>query len=317
MEISFDWNKSIEQLPNNGKRNMDIFFQPSISWSNGTLKMIALLFIEDDPGKIGGGGDDFQQLVIGLMKWVLDEAKRVGPTGRRKNLSYYEELYHSFLARPFEYEQLNNFLKSTYTFQIQEYVHTEGSEDLLNATVFPFFPDLAIKPGNAPSTKELEINQALVKKHLSKPTARTYSGQNTPNNHLPDTGDSARMFIFEDYANLIVRTAIQELIDTHYDADDPAKQAENELTHEAFIQPLFLDEDDEIDQGLSLIDNLAGIASAFVLYGLRLPYRAAQVKSIFEFTGQLFELESAKIAANKYQVKLSANAGDASYISFH
>ena len=70
--MSLIWTNVI--VDSDGLYDMDVFFQPALTWSEGTAKGIGLFFLENDPTKtddLGNlTGQDFKILVQGMLTWI-------------------------------------------------------------------------------------------------------------------------------------------------------------------------------------------------------------------------------------------------------
>ncbi|MFK7776470.1 MAG: hypothetical protein AB8F94_30395, partial [Saprospiraceae bacterium] len=256
---------------------MDVFFQPALTWSEGTAKGIGLFFLENDPTKVDDlgnlTGQDFKMLVKGMLTWIW----KVGGNQMDTETSFteFENLYDLFLEKPFTYDELIAFFKVNYIFRIQEYKESETME----GTIFPMFPDLTLKVG--PSSQLVESLDIVY--DGNQESQDIFSGQYLPqsdsNDIIIDTIEeiiSARESIFEDYGQLLMRSAIQM-----------AKDHLEEKTDSPSSFSVLLDEFDN-----QVINDLAGMVSRFMMHGVRLEIGADE-KALYLATGQQFDLSQA------------------------
>lgn len=282
-----NWDTPVDLKLTGTDRQLDLFFQPGLSWVDGgaggkSTKMIALFFLENDTSK-GTAGMDFQRLVQGMLRWVWGAAGNADP-GVAATPKYYQDLYDTFQTQSFAYAQLLRFLKQNFDFRIQEPVAT------LKGTIFPMFPMLILEPAKKPENIPAEYQVML--EDIGNLTAQfAYDHEFETAVSTPD--DSAQEFLFEDYGQLLLRTALQEALNIVSDGIS--------RTMDAVIDKLTDD----------IYNNLAGVASRFLLHGLRLPVATDPVseKPVFEATGQQFDLDKA-LDGGKYTVRLSLPAPD-------
>ncbi len=252
---------------------LDIFFQPALTWSSGTAMGIALFFLENDPSKEDDTGQDFKNLVNGMLTWIWKIGGNEIDT--ETSLTELQKLYDLFLVKPFTYDELIDFLKVNYSFRIQEFTGSETME----GTIFPMFPDLTLKVG--PSLHQINSLEIVDEEKQESPDV--FSGQ-----YLPDSNSNnafttlavekitAKASIFEDYGQLLMRSAIQMAID-HLE-----KKTETTISFSAL-----LNEFDDID-----INDLAGMVSRFMMHGVRLDIDGEE-RALYLATGQQFELSKA------------------------
>ncbi|TNE61371.1 MAG: hypothetical protein EP344_06155 [Bacteroidetes bacterium] len=299
IDITLDWVTPVDlQLGavDVEERTLDIFFQPGLSWieaddSAQSTKMVALFFLENDPEK-GASGLDFQRLVKAMLRWIWTAAGNTDPAVAQVP-EYYQALYDAFRQQPFEYQHFIEFLKINFDFRIQEPV-VEEPVDEMTGTIFPMFPMLILEPGNKAANIP-EQYQVMLEDMENLTAQLAYDHEFAAPESTPE--DFAREFLFEDYGQLLLRTALQEALTIVSDGTvNTMDGVIGELTDADY-------------------DRLAAVTSRFLLHGLRLPVvtdpttRAVAEMPVFEATGQQFDLEKA-LDSGKYTVKLSLPAPD-------
>jgi len=289
-EITFSWENTVNLGLTADNKKLDIFFQPGLSWGNGTTKAIALFFLENDPDKKPedpNSGMDFQNLVKAMLHWIWASAGNSN-TVVTQPTTYYKDLYEAFLEQPFGYANFRNFLNDNFEFRIQEPPIMEPPQEL-EGTIFPMFPELIINHG------------ALTEYQLK-----------------------VREDIFEDYGQLLLQTTLQELLAYLPPVPEPTPEPEKMPTVSLDTLMKCLEKNKTVDEvnadtkkslpnDHAYFNRLASITSRFLLHGIRLrtdPNDPATEKPVFEVTGQQFDLETAKVPVDedkedKYTIKLS------------
>lgn len=294
-----NWDLEVDLGLTDPANKLDIFFQPGLSWvkentASQSPKGIALFFLENDVNKVEKDpitnldiktGLDFQQLLKAMLQWIwqidrlstgtVDGAGTITPSADAKPPGYFEGLYDKFKTKPFTYTQFIDFLSLNFEFKIQE------ATKKLNGTIFPMFPMISLEVGNPIfPPPQLPISAKGMQDGLGNLTSQiTFDHDFVA--ETSTTLESAREFIFEDYGQLLLKTAIQEL--------NPylvALPASTPISMDGLI--VLLEQDN-----YALFDNIAGVASRFLLHGLRLPVSGFSDKGLFEATGQQFNLEKA------------------------
>ncbi|MCB0531453.1 MAG: hypothetical protein KDD14_04585 [Saprospiraceae bacterium] len=283
--ITLNWDTPVNLGLTPTDRQLDLFFQPGLSWvkagtAGESTKMIALFFLENNASK-STTGMDFQRLVQAMLRWVWAAVEQTDPADAADagDAAYYQALYDAFRKDSFSYAQFLQFLKVNFDFRVQEPV--EG----LNGTIFPMFPMLVLEPGGKSANTPPQYQVLL--EDIENLTAQfAYDHSFETDTSSPE--DSAREFLFEDYGQLLLRTALQEIISNGFSG-----------SMDVVISALTTD----------IYDRLAAIVSRFLLHGLRLPVATDPVseKPVFEATGQAFDLKNA-LDAGKYTLKLSQPA---------
>ncbi len=298
--ISFDFNKTISGLPDSGKKNLDIYFQPALTWAPeavaltaGQLKAlkpeeldalkakrvkgVAMLFLENKENSDKIAEQDFQEMVKILVRWVWaasGKTEQDAPT-----TAYLTELFEAFAAKPLPYSELNTFLGNTFNFRIQEYSGGAGGSTELEATVFPMFPHLHLKVGAkgqgsfSPETKKLGAAEIGLLKDFSQ----QFKSRFDPEAQITNTIEAEYLpeFIFTGYFRMLIRSGLQELIN---------------------LAPLGTLPDMLNAVSKAQYQNIAGMASTFLLNGFRIPaqiFGAAQ--GLYEATGQQFGFADARV----------------------
>ena len=180
---NFDFNITpLTGLPDSGKKNLDIYFQPALALAyekdaNGnfvsSVKGIAMLFLENDPPDPQPEAEtdadiqkqDFREMVKILARWAWAAywKKNGGTAPSNPTLANLEDVFEAFASEPLKYSELETFLSAHFNFRIQEYVGSAANE--LEATVFPIFPHLHLKTGNtekgsfSPAGKKLNTSK--------------------------------------------------------------------------------------------------------------------------------------------------------------
>lgn len=155
--MSFNFDIQLSGLPDDGKKNLDLYFQPALTWmdaaANKQVQGIAMLFLQNDASPIdptdpnslsNPEAQDFREMVKILVRWIwaaYHGSETFSPT--KEGL---QEVYDAFVQQPLADTELNTFLKNHFVFCMQEYIPTSD----LAATVFPMFPHLSLQIGTDP-----------------------------------------------------------------------------------------------------------------------------------------------------------------------
>ena len=268
---------------------------------------------------------DFDQLAQALLMWAIYAyhvqplANGVPTTGDPVDIrripvtqSDLESIYTMFVhnqedaneSGQFNFITLSSFLQNNFTFAITSTPPATGttSSDAstqtatpppdLSGSLFPMFPQLALQIGpEAKITFDASDERPDVGDRRLDPAARqvlTDYFQQLKVSHgstidplapaptRPVSGSVATAtIIFEDYFALLVKSVLQEAIE--YVKDLPEKSID--------LVPLL----DHLNNG-GQFNHLAGMASRFLLHGLRLPAGPNLTMPLYQRTGQLFNL---------------------------
>ena len=332
--MSFDFTKTVPGFPEE-KTDLDIYFQPALTWTENEVKGVAMLFLENvdvssDPDK-----QDFREMIKILVRWVW-VAYEKSETNDIPTLEALEEIFEAFIRTPLAYSvkdtdsnsngNLETFLENHFNFRIQEYALSSD----LEATVFPMFPHLHLSLGDGRNPGSFsQKNNRLDKEDIEK--LQSYSqqfksrfdpaAQNPPEptiraTHLPE-------FIFTGYFRMLIRSGLQEVINilsdrlARYKDDLAGYEKELARAQEQGTPPPIKPEkpfqstlrkllDEEITD--AQYQNIAGMASTFLLNGFRVPtdiFDDAPAQALYEATGQQFTFEDAKVEETQLFKKAS------------
>ena len=274
----------------------NLYFQPAFTRDSGGVQGVALLLMENSIAPDADGHQnydvhaankttDFDVLVQALLTWAICAyyipagttpttpeaiADVIRSSIPKKDL---ENLYQMYLeddqdeAALFSFENLIAFLAHNFKFNITD------CRESTSGTIFPMLPQLAMKLSYEADVRHFDGAQY----HLT-PADRTdfafyfqqlkashgstveQSSTNTTERTSRNSEDtfSVAAFIFVDYFKLLMRSAVQQAIDYLQD---------NNLSEVSLMQLL-----ERLNRGGQL-NHIAGMASRFLLHGLRLPMR--------------------------------------------
>ncbi|MBK8968105.1 MAG: hypothetical protein IPM36_15855 [Lewinellaceae bacterium] len=306
--ISFDFNKTISGLPDSGKKNLDIYFQPALTWApesvaltaeqlkalkpeeldalkSKRVKGVAMLFLENKENSDKIAEQDFQEMVKILVRWVWaasGKSEEDAPT-----TAYLTELFEAFAVQLLRYSELHTFLGNNFNFRIQEYSGGAGGGTELEATVFPMFPHLHLTVGTtdqgsfSPETKILDAGKIGLLKDFSQ----QYKSRFDPEAQNTDTIEAAYLpeFIFTGYFRMLIRSGLQELIN-----------AAPKATLQDMLQAV----------SKAQYQNIAGMASTFLLNGFRIPAGIFDTdQGLYEATGQQFGFADARVVDTLFKTE--------------
>jgi len=315
---SFNFNIELAGFDADNKKNLDIYFQPALTWIDDIEPLkktqgVAMLFLENKLPILETGEEenedhvnqqDFREMVKYLVQWVWvasGKEETAHPT-----LDELIDTFEDFANESMSYDVLENFLEGHFNFRIQKY--EDPNADELEATVFPMFPHLYLKIGEgdpksfSPDDKKLDQPKINRLKGLNQ----KFKSRFDPNAENPSTisADFIPEFIFTGYFRMLVRSGLQELINylekNEVDLADPTlKNLLQLISNERY-------------------ENIAGMASTFLLNGFRVPANTFAPNSdemgLYTATGQQFIFEeSLNEKESTYQITLS-NPNDLSYL---
>ncbi len=284
---------------------LDIYFQPGLTWTQQGTQGVALLFLENHAESGDNKLQDFRELVKGLVRWVWAAAEKDENTNITQKVV--QALYDKFVTTKLSYVALRYFLSTHYRFNVQK-CDTE-----MEGTVFPMFPNLEMIVGSNPSVnfspdqKELDANKIEI---LRKFYAQLQVKFGTANRVDTIDASSVTAFLFVGYARLLIRNGLQAIIDhlkNGGDADNIVKLL-NELKNDSYI-------------------NIAGMASRFLLNGFNLPEHffgkddPTADEGLYVSTGQQYRLIDSRVTSSsksksKYQVTLLQKDNPENFILF-
>lgn len=326
---------------------IDLFFQPTVTRSDEGPQGIGLLFIQnsiafDSPGTTSYKQDanndtDFDQLVQYLLTWAIDayfvQAGTSATIDDRSisvndysaiSLTDLQNLYDMFVRSeqdqeaPFSFDQLLAFLQRNFKFNITVF------SDNTSGTLFPVFPKLRMQVGSttvAFDGREFLLDAgdrqdfAAYFRQLKGDHGSTVErGLDESNPSSSGGSDSVSAFIFVDYFSLLIRSAVQSAIEHTQRRLDTVNAARS--SEETPIETISLA---SLLEGLNRdgsFNHIAGMASRFLLHGLRLPDWDDALASqrgnpdrptvpLFKATGQQFPLTIASGAVTPNQVTFS------------
>ncbi|HEY9830978.1 MAG TPA: LysM domain-containing protein [Stenomitos sp.] len=336
------WQAIGVEIPGLSTSAINLYFQPTVTRSASGIEGVALLFVQnsiafDAVGADSFAGDaattntDFDRLMQVLLTWAIDAyyvqagtastaANRVvTPDNYQQiSLSDLEALYEMIIQgeqdqeAAFTFDQLLAFLQRNFTFNI-----TDRTSDL-SGTIFPMFPQLRMQVGSGSviafdgeafrldaSDRQYftEYFQQLKGSHGST-VERNSTSQN--GSMSSDDSFSVATFIFVDYFGLLVRSAIQSAIEYTENSDRTT------ISLAELLQAL--------NRG-GQFNHIAGMASRFLLHGLRLPDWTGDQPSpnrptipLYRATGQQFNL--AANVGTDFAITLSKSASNLNWITF-
>jgi hypothetical protein len=303
---------------------IDIYFQPAFTRDASGVQGLALLFIEngipldargpaDMSAATGDQARDFDVLALALLEWAIRAHTAIDPAAI--TLPKLEQLHDLLVAgqddpaQRFDFANLSAFLGQNFVFRITDRP-IDGAHDV-SGTIFPIFPQLTMRAGDhAPvpfattNTLSAGARQGFADYFA---TLRASHGntveRGTDSAIVPAaaSGDvlSAATFMFVDYFALLTRSVAQLAIDHLRD---------NNLSTIALADLL-----GALSSGAQL-KHLAGMASRFLLHGLRLPWPTNDVTTpLYRLTGQQFSVDPA--AADTLTIAFSKPAEPA-WITF-
>ncbi len=306
--MQLNWNQLVDLRQGAAAPALDVFFQPAVTWTSGNVKAVALCFVENDPQKADGTGDDFKTLTLGLLQWTLSVAgvSQTDPL----NLAFFDQLFNDVLAQPFTYPQLNAFWRLNYVFRLRE---PSGE---LKGTIFPMFPEIVLETGAGREQNSVNVSPRTLSQAFGGALTNRFAPEQPGTN--PEQEDttvrSVRALMCADYARLIVRTMLQLVRDQLRPTPDRT------LTRGALLALWNQRERAALEAGRrSPVQMIAGLVSRLMLHGLCLPVDGAGVDAsqpVYEATGQQFSLVDAFIAdTNTYRFTISGPAS-AAFLQF-
>lgn len=291
------------------KQDLTIYFQPAYTRSQSGLEIVALTFIEnaipyDETNYTNYGNSavesDFNTLVQALMAWAVyahymppandttttrEEWTLLGTDAgeieRDQLAMLYDSLANGFEddQNPLNAERLLQFLESNFTLTI-----TDATADT-SASIFPMMPMLLLDHGE----KTIDFSaQTITQTDITR--YQTYfanlqvgQGSDPVMRNASETALPIAEFVLVDYVLLIMRTAVQNAVDHMDDKGLASATLETLLTA--------ITENGSMNQ-------IAAMASRFLLHGLRLPEddSGSVMTPLYEKTGQQFTVTAAEIA---------------------
>ncbi|HAS39087.1 MAG TPA: hypothetical protein DCS93_01345 [Microscillaceae bacterium] len=321
---------------------LDLYFFPQLTVSGEALQIpgytkgsqyVSMLYLNlthDNQGTYTYAGMD--ALASGLLYWAIGAL--VGSSQNGLNLSWLqtqtvtlsqlELLFCYFDTRPdnlapFNYQNQSNndlesFLENLFTIDISAVNASTNQE--LTASVFPMFPNLQMQTlkngtqdnsvdfssysmtGNQGYIKEVSDILQLLGVDYSSPVTRAYYDNDFCANVTdPDYENqldlSMATFIFNDFMSLITKQVLQNAID----------YLNGQSNESGVIQ-------DIVTNSTSDVQQLAGMASRFMLHGLRLPQppdvRSGEIQPLYVLTGQQFSIPSLT-QGDQFDIQLTNN----------
>lgn len=308
---------------------LDLYFFPQLTVSGEALQVpsyttgaqyVGMLYLNlaNPQGSYTYAGLD--ALASGLLYWAIgalvgsdqSELKMSWLQEQTVTLSQLQLLFCYFDTRPdnlapFNYQNqsgndLENFLKNLFNIDISAVNATTNQE--LTASAFPVFPALQMQTskngtkgysadfanysmtGNQGYVKEVsDLLQWLSVDYASPITQQYYANDFCANVSDPDYENqpdlSMATFIFNDFMSLITKQVLQNAIDylQGQSGNDPSGVIKEIVTN-----------------ATADVQQLAGMASRFMLHGLRLPQppdvRSGEIQPLYVLTGQQFSIPS-------------------------
>jgi hypothetical protein len=274
---------------------IQLYFQLSVTYSNESVHGVALLFIENSIAPdstnsqtyekdAGDQNTPFDLLMQTLLVWAihaydLEAGQAVQATQVDVNsygdvsLNDLETLYAMFVEHqdddiaPFTIESLIAFLNQNFVFDITD--RPSSNINAVSGTVFPMLPHLQMQPSDRAlvrfSGDEFQLDEGdrqdfvayfnqLKASHGS--TVERPPGAASDASSAVHPQDSVATFIFEDYFGLLVRSVLESAIAYLTDVDRSTIPLTDLLS--------------ALNQN-GQFNHIAGMASRFLLHGLRLP----------------------------------------------
>jgi hypothetical protein len=329
---------------------IDLYFVPHLTVSGETLttvqpgpQYVGMLYIDTgttNPGSFTQFG--MNALATGALYWAANAI--VGSSESSIKLSWLKEQtittnqLNQMLcymetrpnnAAPFNYKNTSGndieaFLKAFFTVQVSAV--DANKETDMSAAVFPIFPELEMQTETNGVKGDLidfatesmtgtqgyledvtKLLKSLSVAYESAATANHYASTDCENVSDPDYEDQPNLsmptFIFTDFIALAVKQLLQNALD-YLKAQD-----ETSIKVSDMIAGVITTEN---------VGQLSGMASRFMLHGLRLPEPPNAVSGVIEplyvLTGQQWTVPNTLKATDTYQVNLM-NSG-ASWITF-
>lgn len=329
---------------------LDLYFVPHLTVSGETLstvqpgpQYVGMLYIDTgttNPGSFTEFG--MNALATGALYWAANAI--VGSSESSTKLSWLKDQVittdqlNQMLcymetrpnnAAPFNYKNTSGndieaFLKAFFTVQISAIDANQDTD--MSAAVFPIFPELQMQTETNGvtgdvidfATESMTGAQGYLKDitKLLKSLSVTYESAATANHYAPtdceDVSDpdyedqpnlSMPTFIFTDFIALAVKQLLQNALDYL------TAQGENSIKVSDMITGVIT---------TGNVGQLSGMASRFMLHGLRLPEPPNAVSGVIEplyvLTGQQWTVPDTLKPTDTYQVNLMNSA--ASWITF-
>lgn len=207
---SINW--ASENIQPFGKiKNLDIFFQPGLTWLPGGAEGIALLFIEDTTDSTDIEQQDFREFVKSLLRWTWKTG--LGNFNTQVSHEQLTSLYDDFVKNPFSYSSLSSFLGKNFQFRIKVLAAEK------NCTIFPMFPELSLKlKGEVEKSIDFTGNKLTQLqfdsiKNSFKDLKVNFSSRSAAGSENPELL-SVSKYLFKSYGHLLTKNILQEIIDT-------------------------------------------------------------------------------------------------------
>ena len=350
--VTLKWQPIV--IDTNETFGLDLYFAPHLTVSGETLvssgqnyspgpQYVGMLYIDTgtvNPGSFTQFG--MNALATGALYWAANAIVGSGESGTKlswlkdqiitrdqiKQLLCYIQTRPNNEA-PFNYKNttgndIESFLKAFFTVQISAIDSTQETD--MSASVFPIFPDLqmqtVINTANGAlidfATQSMTGDQDYLKdvsnllKYLSASyetaaTAEHYAPSDCANVTDPDyeeqTNLSMPTFIFTDFITIAVKQLLQN-------ADDYFKaQGTDSMKVSDMVNGVVTNDN---------VSQLGGMASRFMLHGLRLPEpplaATGQTQPLYVLTGQQWTIPNTIKVTDVYAVNLMNT--NASWINF-
>ncbi|MEL6253355.1 MAG: hypothetical protein AAFR87_15190, partial [Bacteroidota bacterium] len=293
-----DWNKN-EVL--DSPESIKLYFQPAVTKDKNGVQGIGFLYIqnsipftEDNPETFKGHANetksDFDKLALAAIHWaIVASLQPTNPSDTSLNVTLqnlkdlYEDLLDAESQAPaaFDYEELLRFIKVNFNIEICD------CKEETSVSAFPMFSEFAMNVNAGP---DIDF------------TSFTVSDVNTYQNHFQDlqvqlegseAGDvqlannnqrALTDYLLMDYIGMVIRMGIQDLIDNW--------ESESFGMEESEIAPLTLEKLLDFLNEEGSLNHIAGMASRFLLHGLRLPKDDAgtEIEGLYVLSGQQFSI---------------------------
>lgn len=302
--MTIDFSQQIKLWDIGKSPELDIYFQPGLTWTSQGTEGVALLFLENHSDSEDATKQDFREFTKGLVRWVI-AADQTSTENDLISQEKAQSLYDDFTTADLSYAQLRSFLSIHFHFNIQE------CKGAMEGTVFPMFPSLELVVGTSPSVKfspdqkRLDANKVQILQSFYGQLKVEFGPGHNPE---PINAASVTEFLFVGYVRLLIRNTLQAII-------DQLKAGRSAGTIS-----------DLLNLPNTTYKNIAQMASRFLLNGFNLPEnllgwenpRDAE-EGLYASTNQQYVLSRSRVPSGsnfKYEVALQMGVEPEAFIVF-
>lgn len=350
--VALNW-QPIE-VDNGDTYGLNIYFIPHLTVSGESLSVlggsytpgaqyVGMLYLDTGSGSPGNfTKSGMEALATGFLYWAISaivgsgqssvklnwlQQQEVNPDQLKMLLCYFQTRPNN--EAPFNYKNSTNhditsFIQSFFKVQVSS---IDGSADQdITAAVFPVFPELKLQTEHNGTVGTLidfdsysmtgtsdyiaditTLLKALNTDYETNITKSYYTPADCENVTNPDFENqpdlSMATFIFTDFVSLAVRQVLQNALD-YMNGQGQSSMKASDLVTGAITS--------------ASVSQLSGMASRFMLHGLRLPEppnaNTGEIQPLYVLTGQQFSIPKDIKTEDQYQVNLK-NSG-AAWINF-